>query len=410
MIGILACESAVCLLFGLVDARDFAFDPSVVVGTAFWMIAASCNLVAAWTIWYRQQWWLRATVFAQTFVGVLAIYVLLSVARDQPLAAPIDVVAVASLVLAVFITVVAIHILLVLLPAIGNLSIVGKSLIALIPLVAIFQLWLQSVYLPSNSPPLIDVSATLTNAGHTGGIIHLKATVTVHNRGTVEAEVLSSFATVTSPQSTGAAPKPDQVAKSLDWNGDDDRGYRPSPKQLGTASLDFADTLSGLGSVVQAGETSSVTFLVDVDRQNGHSAEISAYMDLATKRRISNFHTCPEWDRSSVDISSEGFRSAADRPIKSLVGGEFLCTESDIAPQNAVADLLEKRSADQTYVILSDPTDHLSTFPYEVDAYDQIGQFSLNDPAAQIRQAQLVQNQNPGIEVVAIDNFVWSSS
>ena len=172
-------NAIICTLLGGVDSKRYAQDVAVLLGALIWFMVALISGIAAWGCARKSDWWLPPTVVSQGAVLVLAGYVLVSDVRSRAPTIDVDVVALVALAA-------ALAILVHLLPHTPNqFGTAWKAVAALLPLLAVVQLWFQTSYLPNHVRPLVDVSAKLVTMNRSGNTLHLKATVTLHNLGTL---------------------------------------------------------------------------------------------------------------------------------------------------------------------------------------------------------------------------------
>ena len=90
------------------------------------------------------------------------------------------------------------------------------------------------------------------------------------------------------------------------------------------------------------------------------------------------------------------------------VGGSFICVESEIQPRNVVADLVDESAAEETFLVLADPTVSKESVPYLVTSYLNPHASTSESLAGQLQDALKIDSENPSIftRITAVDS--WS--
>src|SRR5262249_22202249 len=65
------------------------------------------------------------------------------------------------------------------------------------PLLGLFQFWYETDYVPRTSTPMVDIQVALAEIGRSGSTIPLAADLTLHNRGSAEADSIGSLVRIT---------------------------------------------------------------------------------------------------------------------------------------------------------------------------------------------------------------------
>lgn len=271
------------------------------------------------------------------------------------------------------------------------------ALAAVVPLLGLFQYWLDTDYLPRTSRPLIDIQADLTPIGATGRTVHLLAKVTLHNRGTVQADIGGSLMRITA-YPRGAAPmaaRPVDVAAGMDLSGfTAGQDFRADPTPAAAAQLIYADDFVAAGSFLLPGMQVDYKKVVDVDLREVDLARLSVSAAFITQRRVTDTRTCLP-PRVSLREQPVEFSEAVTKLLVTEAGGSFLCVEKEIAPRNVVHDLVSDHPLLRVYLVINDPNQESVEYPQIFAAY---GTRSSIDTAKQDpEEASKIDDANPTV-------------
>lgn len=232
--------------------------------------------------------------------------------------------------------------------------------VALFPLIGLVQFWMQTDYMPQASRPLVDVSTELSPIGSTGPIVHLLAKVTLHNRGSVQADLHAALARVTSyPVGTPTEPATTEaLLGSLDPDGRAKRGdYRETPADPRDSTLIYATVLAAPyeDAFLVPGQTGELKRVVDVDSRTVRLVRLSVEAVVVTHRMMQDIHSCyPPQVSFSRDVG--GFFSEAGKLHQWGPGGaRVLCTESRFASIGAVQELVSDHPVLRTLFVVEVP-------------------------------------------------------
>jgi hypothetical protein len=272
--------------------RDFTLSKtaSATLGSA---LLLAIGLVCLWgfmSVVRKQQSWLAAAVLSQVFVAFLAGYIVL-IDQRSPVSQLFGKAGI-GLVLGLFAMVWILYL--------GRYAttFVTKGVAiaaALVPLLGLFQFWLETDYLPRTSRPLVDIQADLSPIGASGPTVHLLAKVTLHNRGSVQADVAAGLMRVTAypKHLPPMAPTPSAIADGMDLSGATaGNDYRSSPSPAAAARLLYADDFVAAGSFLLPGTQVEYKKVIDVDSESVEFARLSVSAVFITKRRVSETRTC----------------------------------------------------------------------------------------------------------------------
>jgi hypothetical protein len=245
------------------------------------------NLWAANSLRKAAPTWARDALIAQVAVLLLAFYVVVVDAFKSP-ENIIDAVGTNRAQFVVFLVAVTLGLCAVawILVLIRRTAVqwtkTSAILTALLPLAGLLQFWLQTYYIPQTSNPQVDLSVDLSPQGKSGSIIHLAATVTVHNRSAAKVNVAGALMRVTGYPPTTQQQQPTAgcrynsayanqlwclVEGGIDLSGANfDTDFRVNPTPAGNAHLLHASTfMGGPGAILMPGESYSFQREVDLD-------------------------------------------------------------------------------------------------------------------------------------------------
>ncbi|MGA5462491.1 hypothetical protein [Mycobacterium sp. NPDC050041] len=270
-------------------------------------------------------------------------------------------------------------------------------LAAVVPLLGLFQYWLDTDYLPRTSRPLIDVRADLTPVGSTGHIVHLQAKVTLHNRGTVQADIGGTLMRVVA-YPRGQAPmdaQPVDVAAGMDFSGwTAGRDFRAGPTPAAAARLVYADDFDTAGAFLLPGMQSDYKKVVDVDIRQVGLARLSVSAAFITQRRVTDTRTCLP-PRVSLRQQPVEFSETVTKLVPTAAGGSFLCIENEIAPRNVVHDLVSDHPLLRVYLVIDDPSRESVEYPQLFAAYGT--RSSIDDAKQDPEEAFKIDDANPSV-------------
>ena len=203
-------------------------------------------------------------------------------------------------------------------------------------------------------------------------------------------------------------PDPAAVAKGFYWMDSGDHEYRPRNTAAARGGLLFADEVATLGGWLGPGQSITGETEVDVntDQTTATTAVYSVSIAFVTNRQFETPRTCSN-DHVSL-ASASAFEQEVRHPIASSVGGSFICVESEIQPRNVVADLVDESAAEETFLVLADPTVSKESVPYLVTSYLNPHASTSESPAGQLQDTLKIDSENPSIftRITAVDS--WS--
>ncbi|GBE63574.1 hypothetical protein MFM001_00360 [Mycobacterium sp. MFM001] len=269
--------------------------------------------------------------------------------------------------------------------------------VALFPLIGLVQFWMQTDYMPQASRPLVDVSTELSPIGSTGPNVHLLAKVTLHNRGSVQADLHAALVRVTSyPVGTPTEPATtDTLLASLNPNGRIKRGdYRETPAVPRDSTLLYATVLAAPydDAFLAPGQTGELKRVVDVDSRTVRLVRLSVEAVVVTHRMVQDVHSCYP-PQVSLWQDPGGFISEAGELHGWGPGGaRVLCTESRFASIGAVQDLVSDHPVLRTLVVVEVPN-HAMDVPMLLPFFGT--RETVDEPFTHVRTANRVEHANP---------------
>ncbi|OBF22211.1 hypothetical protein [Mycobacterium sp. ACS4331] len=234
----------------------------------------------------------------------------------------------------------------------------GAALVAaLFPLVGLAQFWMQTDYLPRSSRPLVNVQAELTPMGSSGPIVHALAKVTLHNRGTVQADMRGGVMGVVSfPRDTPARePTRDAVAAGVNpFVGFAGVDFRLQPSGFAESRLLYAENFASLGTFLAPGGTEVYQAIVDIDTRVDRLARLSVYGVLVTQRAVEDTTTCYD-PQYSYTYDSMQFQLNSRQSHEWMPGTHVLCSDTQIASTGIVHDLVSDHPVLRVLHVIDSP-------------------------------------------------------
>ncbi len=390
------------------------------LGVGLWAATAVINAFAVWNVARKRRRWFANVLLAQVLALIMAVYVLWVDEQSPDPGSPARWVAlVVALVAGAWIA------LLVLRAPGSSAHAFGTSwrvVAATFSLLGLFSIWLQTSYLPSQSRPLVDLTTSLTSETSTATTTVLKADITLHNRGLANAVIVGSVYRITyQPVLPFTGPSgveefgsgnadllrpthlttdvDDPLAQAFDFTNPNTNAYPGS----GGGILLAADEIDSLRTFLLPGQTWSTEVVVKVPIDEPGTARLTAQIALLTSRYLGDTRAC---QGGTVNQHEPGFLAQAQKvhvlddlpleptttttssPSTSVDPGEpsttttttapnpsaepnfrrvdFMCVQTELTPQNAVADLVGDDPSIRTYYVLADGPDNL--FSRQVDA------------------------------------------
>jgi hypothetical protein len=268
---------------------------------------------------------------------------------------------------------------------------------ALFPLLGLFQFWVEGVYLPRVSRPLVDMQVELTPAGASGHKIHLLAKVILHNRGTVQADIPGALMRVTvyPKDLRPLAASPEAVAQGIDLSaftaGND---YRAASAPASRARLIYADDFVAAGSFLVPGIQIEYKKIIDIDADSVGLARLSVSAAFITQRRVEATRTCFP-PRVTVNKEPLRFSKEVTKLISTESGGHFLCVENQIAPVNVVHALVSDNPILRVYMVINDPTQPSVEYPQLFAQYGT--RRSIDQPLSNPEDGYKIDDDNPSV-------------
>ncbi|MGX9787548.1 hypothetical protein [Mycobacterium sp. MMS18-G62] len=263
--------------------------------------------------------------------------------------------------------------------------------VALFPLIGLVQFWLETEYLPQASRPLVDFSAELSPMGATGPVIHLLAKVTMHNRGSVQADLPTALMRVTSyPFGTPSQPAtPDTVLEGIRSSG----SYRETPTPTADARLLYAEILAApdSGAFLGPGDTAVYKRVIDVDSRTVRLVRLTADGSVVTQRMLEDTHTCNS-PQISFSKDPRGYKKAAGQLHDWIRLGPAMCAESQFASRGVIQDLVSDHPVLRTVVVVDNPQ-HAIELP-TLFAYFGTRE-TIDDPLGLVDIGHKIETANP---------------
>jgi hypothetical protein len=326
--------------------RDFqlATGPPGPLMAAILFALGLVNLLALFSLLRQTPTWHLQNAVAQILIALLALYVIMTAAQHPH---PQRGVVAAAAVLGV----VAVGWVLRLADTVKvQWNKTATAIVALFPLAGLVQFWLQSDYIPKLTAPLIDVSTDLSPIGRTGDNIHLSAKVSFHNRGTAKVNIAGALMRISAyqnppnkqpaPPTAQATPSDPDLMGGIDLRGSSGDGFRAVPTLAAQRRLLYAESLGGPGDFLSPGDTVTYQDVVDIDSKNTRLARLYVGAVFFTDRRIRDIRTCfdPQVSWKAPEFQQHG-------PV--------LCALYDLAPRNAIQDIV----AGDAYIMVYETAD-----------------------------------------------------
>ncbi|NDZ92948.1 hypothetical protein G3I13_19300 [Streptomyces sp. SID6673] len=345
LIASLAADGLIMMFLGLWDVY-LAVGGLSFVGAALWLTASGINCAAAIVCIKRGTTWLSLSVIGQSLVVLFALYVFLTDIRS-----PVNqfhTVAGVAIVLGIVAMVWVVR----LAPAVvGFHRRVWGTILALIPLLGLFQFWMETDYLPRTALPAVDVEMKLAETGRSGEIVHAEVAISLHNRGNLTVDIVGSVLRVTAYSARFPGTEiSHSLAGGLDFDYSEDE-FRVPPVDDSAAQTVYADDFAGTDTVLAPGATFPIQRVVDLDLRQWSRLRASAQISFTNSRVTEAVHTCFE---PRVDSFDPEFRDAAGKVQRSDSGIDFFCRETAMAARNVTQALVGDRQSVRTYIVLRD--------------------------------------------------------
>ncbi|WP_046316378.1 hypothetical protein [Mycobacterium sp. UM_Kg1] len=232
--------------------------------------------------------------------------------------------------------------------------------VALFPLVGLAQFWMQTEYLPASARPLVDLNAELSPTGSTGPIVHLSATVTLHNRGPVQVEVPAGLMRVTAyPVGTPEEPaSTEHLLAGLTPQGRVLKGeYRQIPNLPVESQLLYANLFAAPYdyTFLSPGGTVQHKVVIDIDSRKVRLVRLSVTGVVVTRRTLKDTHTCYPPQVSLVRDPFAFFDEAGKMHDFGDGKAGVLCAESRFASTGAIQELVADHPMSRVYVVVDPP-------------------------------------------------------
>ncbi|NDJ91044.1 hypothetical protein [Mycolicibacter kumamotonensis] len=284
--------------------------------------------------------------------------------------------------------------------------------VALIPLVGLGQFWMQTEYLPTSARPLIDISTELSPTGSTGPIIHLSAKATLHNRGSVQADVHAALIRVTAyPVGTPAEPaSTERLLAGLTPYGRILRGeYRETPALPADSQLLYANLFAAPydESLLPPGGTVEQKVVIDIDSRKVRLVRLSVSGVFVTRRLLKDTHSCYPPQISFAKDPFAFFDEAGKVHDFGDTKAGVLCSESQFASTGAIQDLVSDHPMSRVFVMVAPPAPTMNA----PDLMPFFGtRETLEDPLRHIDAMSQIDKANPAVIINSSAEYVPSDA
>jgi hypothetical protein len=386
------------------------------VGMVLWISVAAVNGVAVWNVVQRGESEDANVLLAQVMALVLAGYVFVAAYQSPERNPPAKWAALAVAVVA------GLWIVILIVTqretSARTFSRGWKVVSASFVLLSFFSLWLTTSYLPSTQRPLVDLATSLTTIDHNAKTTVMKATITLHNRGTVSAVIVGSAyrvvaipdqrlpatGSVSSFQTTGIDHGSDDVtfqddvlATAFDFTGPNVNAFS------GKYDVIKADEIAPMREFLLPGQTWSTESVFEVPNDRASTLRLTAQIAFITDRYLGDTRACSGGSANQNDAGFEAHarrvrrtQVPADYPYGGIPGDnlDYMCVETALEPQSAVQHIVGNEPSIKTYIILSDGNiEDVTRVPYLVTAFETSGGTSGSDDNPQ--QSKKVDERNP---------------
>jgi hypothetical protein len=374
-----------CPLLLVMTVRDFTLTktPVATIGSATLLAILAVTIWATCAAWCHSDGWLATSALSQFAVVVLAGYIVLIDLRS-PFPQFLGITGFAfiiGIIAASWLLYLARHRYLH-----GGITNGLKAIAALIPLIGFIQFWMQTDYLPRTSLPLVDLTAALTSTGKTGDTVHLEATVTLNNRGSVPVNIGGTLMRITAYERTTGTP--DHVADAIEFGLNPEHEYRDDPLPTSRKELLYANDVLQAGSILAPGQSHTFRRVVDFNSSTRRLARLAVDAIFITSPRISEVYTCGPSKKATGD---SGFQEEIAKALEEN-GARFLCRDIHLSPRNVIHEMVADHPAFAVQAILDDdnpPRKNLD-YPRLVMWRGASGNYNLNS-----MQDQKVDDANP---------------
>lgn len=376
---------AVQLLVGLADALDYAVDIPGALTVLYWVVAGAAGGVAAVAMATRRPWFAPVLLVAEVAILLSSCYVLwadlTSPYADWAMRWP----AILALVVAVF----------VIPPLTAKLiELPGKAwgaAVAVLSALGGTQFLVENFVVPNRSAPVVEISATLAEAGRSGTVTHVRGVITWKNVGHASAWIPQAFASVTATgdgpgrESPLAAPTVMKTFDPLQLDGQEFSRQLPASVHSGVVWL---DDLVPFRSTLPPGVTEHREFLLEVPRTRVRSLELRVHLTALTNAQAERATTCDQKTSSLADDFLERYR----RPT---VNGGFTsaCLEVPLPSRSIIRSLTDDEpTVVMGYAFIAPQPEYLGPFVYYSSVED-----NLADAAALQRAGDRFDRLHPSL-------------
>lgn len=284
--------------------------------------------------------------------------------------------------------------------------------VALFPLIGLGQFWMQTEYLPGSARPLIDVSTELSPTGSTGPIIHLSAKVTLHNRGSVQAEMHAGLMRVTAyPVGTPAEPaSTENLLAGLTPLGRVLRGeYRETPNLPSDSQLLYANLFAAPydDAFLSPGGTVEQKVVIDIDSRKVRLVRLSMSGVFVTHRILKDTHSCYPPQISFARDPFGFFDEAGKIHDFGDSKARVLCAESQFASTGAIQDLVSDHPMSRVFVMVVPPSPGMDS-PVLMTFYGT--RQTLEDPFSHVDTMTRIDKANPTVIMSSSAEYVPSDA
>lgn len=284
--------------------------------------------------------------------------------------------------------------------------------VALFPLVGLGQFWMQTEYLPASARPLVDISTELSPTGSTGPIIHLLAKATLHNRGSVQAEIHAALMRVTAyPVGTPSEPaSTERLLAGLTPLGRVLRGeYRETPNLPADSQLLYADLFAAPydDAFLSPGGTAEQKLVIDIDSRKVRLVRLSVNGVFVTHRILKDTHSCYPPQISFAKDPAAFFDEAGKVHDFGDTKAGVLCSESQFASTGAIQDLVSDHPMSRVFVMVAPPAPTMDV-PELVPFFGT--RETLKDPLRHIDTMYQIDKANPTSIISSSAEYVPSDA
>jgi hypothetical protein len=230
--------------------------------------------------------------------------------------------------------------------------------------------WYTTEYLPQTSLPKVDLNTELKEVGRDGDVVHLSATITVHNKGTLTVRTTASLMRVVGyPRGTVLEPpSSENTGAAIDFDYPASEEYRLDAVDFAHRRLLYSDDFITTGGVLQPDATVVYQRVIDVDSKKYPRVRLNVTASFLNDSYSTKIESCaappdtpivnddPRWYGAVAAVRPRQVLEPSGLGKNKLV---TLCMDRYLEPRNVTGLLVGDRPMMRTTYVLQSPCRYL---------------------------------------------------